>query len=129
MDSVEGEDLGCDSPDLSVDYPVYAAALASKIRENPERKGVLICGTGVGMSIGANRCSWIRAALCHNVKMSILARQHNDANVIVFGADFIDKQPALECLRAFIKAEFSSEEKHELRVSLLSAGLEEGKGK
>ena len=78
-------DLGTNGPE-SVDYPDYAAALAGAIREGRAERGVLICGTGIGISIAANRHPGIRAALCHDTTGARLSRQHNDANVLVLGA-------------------------------------------
>ena len=80
--NIEYDDLGTYSADR-VDFPEYAKLLTAKVAESPENKGVLICGTGIGMSIAANRNPKIRAALCKNVATVRLARQHNDANVLV----------------------------------------------
>ena len=80
--NIEYDDLGTYSADR-VDFPEYAKLLSEKVAESPENKGVLICGTGIGMSIAANRNPKIRAALCKNVATVRLARQHNDANVLV----------------------------------------------
>lgn len=99
-------DVGAESQDISVDYPDYAEKACEKIENGEAEFGVLICGTGVGMSIAANRNPNIRAALCNTRQTTILSRQHNNANVIVFGADAIDKEGATALLKLFVETEF-----------------------
>ncbi len=108
-------DLGCHIND-SVDYPDYAQALCKKMGNND--RGILICGSGIGMSMAANRFKHIRAALCTNVYMAKMAREHNDANVLVLGARIIDEETALACLNEFLLTEFKGE-KHKIRVDKL----------
>ena len=98
-------DLGTDNTN-SVDYPDYAHLLSKKIKRNNKQFGILICGSGIGMGITANRHRNIRAALCHNVKSAKLSRQHNNANVIAIGARLTKKKVALRCMDTFIKTEF-----------------------
>lgn len=112
------EDLGCHTTD-SVDYPDYATALADAMRKQPGGLGVLICGSGIGMSIAANRHSHIRAALCHNVETATLCRQHNDANVLTLGARFVTPELAQEMLKAFLATPFEGG-RHERRVAKLN---------
>lgn len=107
-------DIGTYS-DKSCDYPVYAQKLVKYVLENSSI-GVLICGTGIGMSIAANRYSHIRAALCCNVEMSKMARQHNDANILVLGARIISPEDAIACFEEFIHTDFSGEERHQRRI-------------
>ncbi|ULO02068.1 allose-6-phosphate isomerase / ribose-5-phosphate isomerase B [Campylobacter sp. RM5004] len=109
--------LGCDS-DESVDYPDYANKLANELKNNPNSIGVIICGTGIGISIAANRHSHIRAALCHSKEYAQLAREHNDANVISLGARFIDFDLAKELILTFINTPFLGG-RHEIRVRKL----------
>lgn len=109
--------LGCDS-DESVDYPDYADKLANELKNNPNSIGVIICGTGIGISIAANRHSHIRAALCHSKEYAQLAREHNDANVISLGARFIDFDLAKELILTFINTPFLGG-RHEIRVRKL----------
>ena len=109
-------DLGTDSSD-SVDYPDFANALSVSIKSF-EEFGILICGTGIGISIAANRHSHIRAALCEDVERAKLAREHNNANVIVFGARFVEASKALESVKAFLSSEFLKE-RHQIRVNKL----------
>ncbi len=111
-------DLGTFGPD-SVDYPDFAQALVEAIGEGRAERGVLVCGTGIGMSIAANRHAGIRAALCHNADAARLARQHNDANVLVLGARLIDPVAAGECLRVFFTTVFEAG-RHARRVDKLA---------
>jgi ribose 5-phosphate isomerase B len=110
--------LGTDD-NKSVDYPDYAKKLADHIKKHPDFIGVLICGTGVGISIAANRYKHIRAALCSNAEIAELARAHNDANVLVLGARTIDEKSALKILEIFLKTKFSGG-RHSARVAKLS---------
>ena len=85
----------------------------------PDARGVLVCGSGIGISIAANRFQWVRAALCHDVTTAKLSRQHNDANVIAFGERLIGETTATEALEAFLSTEFEGG-RHEGRVEKLS---------
>lgn len=98
-------DLGTHGPD-SVDYPDFAKALAVQVLER-RVSGILICGSGIGMSIAANRYSGVRAALCHDTLSARLAREHNDANVLVLGERLIGVDVAKECVRVFFSTPFS----------------------
>lgn len=109
--------LGCDSDD-SVDYPDYANKLANELKNNPNSIGVIICGTGIGISIAANRHKHIRAALCHSCEYARLAREHNDANVISLGARFIDFNLAKDLIITFINTPHLGG-RHENRVRKL----------
>jgi ribose 5-phosphate isomerase B len=111
-------DLGTDGPD-AVDYPDFADALAIAIREGRAVRGVLMCGSGIGMSIAANRHREIRAALVHDNLAARLARRHNDANVLVMGGRFIGIEVAKDCLAAFLDTEFEGG-RHARRVAKLS---------
>ena len=110
-------DLGCDSVE-AVDYPDYAYKLAKAIQEKKANIGVLICGSGIGMSIAANRFPNIRAALCTNALMAKFAREHNDANILVLGARIIDEKTAIECLSVFMNTPFKGE-RHQIRIDKL----------
>jgi ribose 5-phosphate isomerase B len=112
----------------SCDYPQWASKLAKGLSyESRKAYGILICASGIGMSIAANRYRHVRAALCFNEEMSILARRHNDANVIVFGAGFMDVATAFICFRRFLETPFDGDERHQRRVNLLEALPEENK--
>ena len=114
-------DLGTNDKN-SVDYPDYAHLLASKLE--PNCYGVLVCGTGIGISIAANRHENVRCALCHDEFTARLAREHNDANVIAFGARVIGAGVAISAVEAFLKNEFAGG-RHERRVKKIE--LEAGK--
>lgn len=118
--NIESSDLGCYSLQ-SVDYPDYAYKLVEHMKKSPLSKGILLCGSGIGMSIAANRFKMIRAALCTNSTMATLARTHNNANVLVMGARIINNETALECLKAFMKTEYT-EKKYQTRIDKLSMG-------
>ena len=98
-------DYGCFNKD-SVDYPDYAKEVCQEMEKEPNIIGILICGTGIGMSISANRFKHIRAAICVNSDMARLAREHNDANIIILGARIINEVDAISCLNEFLKSEF-----------------------
>ena len=111
-------DLGANSID-SVDYPDYANLLISKINSNENSKGILICGSGVGMSIAANRDKNIRAGLAFKSEIAKLMREHNDANVLVLPGRFINIQDALKCIKNFLTTDFEGK-RHQDRVNKLS---------
>ena len=111
-------DLGPER-DERVDYPDYGAALAKAMKSVPDAKGVLVCGSGIGISIAANRFPWIRAALCHDETTAKLSRQHNDANVIAFGERLIGETTAIEALKVFLTTEFEGG-RHAARVEKLN---------
>ena len=103
----------------SVDYPDFADALAAAIKSGKASKGVLICGTGIGISIAANRHRHIRAALCHESASARLSRAHNNANVLALGARLIGPESARDCVRAFFTTAFDGD-RHQRRVDKLS---------
>ena len=108
------DDLGTNNED-SVDYPDYAQSLVSKVNKSSNSKGVLICGSGVGMSIAANRNPNIRAGLAFNSQIAELVRQHNDANILVLPGRFIDVHEAIKCVDKFLKTEFDGG-RHQIRI-------------
>ncbi len=112
-------DLGTDGPE-SVDYPDFAAALADAIASGRADRGVLVCGTGIGISIAANRNPAVRAALCHDATTARLSREHNDANVLVLGARLIGEEVARDCLSVFLSTQYEGG-RHDRRVAKLSA--------
>ncbi len=107
-------DLGTNSLD-SVDYPDFAHKLTSEVLKNEGSFGILICGTGVGMSIAANRFKGIRAGLVNSLEVARLIRQHNDANVLVIPGRFMDNEEAKNCVKVFIDTKFESG-RHKKRV-------------
>jgi ribose 5-phosphate isomerase B len=111
-------DLGADSTD-SVDYPDYASKLAAVIKDCRATHGVLICGSGVGISIAANRYQHIRCALVFNTEMAKLSRQHNDANVLALGARFVTPDDAVACVETFLNTAFEGG-RHQKRVDKIN---------
>ncbi len=100
-------DQGTDSPD-SVDYPDFAASVCGLVASGECDRGILICGTGIGMSMAANRNPAIRAALCHEIFTATMSREHNDANVLCLGARVIGPGLAIEIVRAWLDTEFAN---------------------
>ena len=99
----------------SVDYPDYAHLLSKKVEKNKNQFGILICGSGAGMSMAANKHKNIRAALCYDIKSTKLSRLHNNANVMTIGAKLTKKNVALKCVSTFLKTDFDGG-RHSLRV-------------
>jgi len=112
-------DLGTNGPE-SVDYPNFADAVASAIAVGKAQRGLLICGTGVGMTIAANRHRFVRCALAHDATTARLARQHNDANVLALGGRILGTEIAKDCLKVFFTTAFEGGGRHTRRVALLS---------
>lgn len=112
------EDLGTDSASSAVDYPDYAQKLGQFILDGKATRGVLVCGTGIGMSIAANRLKGIRAAVCADVTSARLARQHNDANVLCLGARLIGLVTAMDVLATFLEVPFEGG-RHQRRIDKL----------
>jgi ribose 5-phosphate isomerase B len=110
-------DLGTNSTE-SVDYPDFGRAMAETIAAGRAPRGIVICGSGIGISIACNRNPKVRAALCHDVTTAQVARQHNDANVLALGARTTGEAVALDCLRAFLATEFEGG-RHARRVAKL----------
>ena len=108
-------DLGTNSNE-SVDYPDFAHKLTRQVLKNKDNFGILICGTGVGMSIAANRKKGIRAGLVNNTKTARLIRKHNDANVLVLPGRFINTNEAKKCVQAFLSTKFESG-RHKKRIN------------
>jgi ribose 5-phosphate isomerase B len=113
-------DLGTNSTQ-SVDYPDFGIAMADAVASGKAERGVLICGTGIGISMAANRNPKVRAALVHDVTSARLSRLHNDANVVAFGQRLIGTETAREALKVFLDTEFEGG-RHANRVAKLSKG-------
>ena len=111
---IEVEDLGTYSTE-SVDYPDFAHKVAKAVLENPGTMGILICGSGIGMSLAANKHKGIRAALCHDYYTAEMARRHNDANILCFGARIVGKGEIESILEAWLTHEFEGG-RHQRRV-------------
>lgn len=110
-------DCGTDGED-SVDYPDYSKKVCDMVLEKKAEFGILICGTGIGMSIASNRNHGIRAGLCFHSQMAKLTRQHNNANVLCLGARMIGADVAFECVRVFFETDFEGG-KHNRRIEKL----------
>jgi ribose 5-phosphate isomerase B len=111
-------DLGTNTAD-SVDYPRFADAVAEALRDGRAHRGLLVCGSGIGISIAANRHRHVRAALCHDATTARLARQHNDANVLVLGGRLVGVELAKDCVGVFFATPFEGG-RHARRVALMS---------
>ena len=111
------EDLGTHNPDR-VDYPDFADRVAEKIQSDPSAIGILVCGSGQGMAIRANRFSKVRAALCWSDEVAKLSREHNDANILCLGSRFIEPKLAESILKSFISSEFEGG-RHQARIDKL----------
>ena len=115
---IDALDLGTTGT-APVDYPDYAMRMVACLTEGRAGQGVLVCGTGIGIAMAANRHSAVRAAVCHDVTSAVLARRHNDANVLALGGRLIGEETACQCLRAFIDTRFDGG-RHTRRVDKLS---------
>ena len=100
------EDLGSNNSNKSVDYSDYAHKLCRKVIKNKSNIGILVCGSGMGMTMAANKHKKIRAALCYSVKNAKLSRLHNNANIITLGARLINKNTAFKCINVFLNTQF-----------------------
>ncbi|MDR0595340.1 MAG: RpiB/LacA/LacB family sugar-phosphate isomerase [Puniceicoccales bacterium] len=98
-----------------VDYPDYAFEVADDISNQKARCGILVCRTGMGMCIAANKCKNIRAALCMSVALAVVAREYNDANILCLGSDYLDEGTILAIVDSFLKTQFSGD-RHQLRI-------------
>lgn len=115
---VEIEDLGCYSEE-SVDYPHYAAKLGRAVADGTYERGILVCGTGIGMCIAANKIPGVRAALCADCYSAEMTRQHNDANVLCLGGRTLGPELAKRITDIFLQSAFSGAEKHSRRVAMI----------
>ena len=115
---IEYKDVGTISTE-SVDYPDYAKLAGAAINDENFDYGVLICGSGIGVSMAANKVKGLRAVNANNNNMAEMARKHNNANVICFGSDFIDYEKAIRFFEIFINTRFEGEERHERRLAKL----------
>ena len=114
-------DLGGDGSDPNDDYPDFARAIAVAVRDGEADRGILICGSGVGASIAANKVRGVRSAVCHDTYSARQGVEHDDMNVLTLGSRVIGPEPAWECCLAFLAAEFSGEERHRRRLDKVLA--------
>jgi ribose 5-phosphate isomerase B len=114
-------DLGGDGSDPNDDYPDFAQRLGEAVRGGAADRGILICGSGVGASVAANKMRGIRSAVCHDTYSAHQGVEHDDMNVLTLGARVIGPEPAYECAVAFLAATFSGVERHERRLLKVKA--------
>ncbi len=116
----EVEDFGIHEQ-KSVDYPDYALPVAEAVASGKADKGILICGTGIGMSIAANKVKGIRCALCSDTFSAHATREHNDANILAFGERVVGEGLAMDIVDTFLKTPFSGDDRHVKRIAKISA--------
>ena len=123
----ELSDLGGDGSDPTDDYPDFAQRLGEAIQGGSAERGILICGSGVGASVAANKMRGVRAAVCHDTYSAHQGVEHDDMNVLTLGARVIGPEPAFECALAFLAATFSGEPRHRRRLDkVLAIEAEQG---
>lgn len=115
---IQYNDFGCYSEE-SCDYPIYGKAAAEAVASGECKAGIIICGTGIGISIAANKVPGIRAALCHDCFSAQATREHNNANMLAMGARVIGPGLALKIVDTFLETPFSEDERHIRRIGLL----------
>ncbi len=115
---LEYQDFGCDSME-SVDYPIYARKVAHAVADGQCERGILICGTGIGVSIAANKVPGIRAALCTDCFCAQATREHNDANILALGGRVVGEGLALKIVETFLDTPFSNDERHIRRIQMI----------
>lgn len=115
---LEYKDFGCYSEE-SVDYPEYAKKAANAVASGECETGILICGTGIGISIAANKVKGIRAALCHDTFSAAATKEHNNANMLAMGARVIGPGLAIKIVDTFLDTPFSQDERHVRRINML----------
>lgn len=112
------QDYGCGSKD-SCDYPVFGKAAAQAVADGTCQRGIVICTTGIGISITANKIKGVRCALCSDSLSAKLTRLHNDANMLALGAGIVGESLALEIVESFLGTAFSGEDRHQRRINLI----------
>ena len=115
---IEYKDYGTYTSE-SVDYPKYAKLVANAVASGECHRGILICGTGIGISIAANKVKGIRCALCHDVFSAKATREHNDSNILAMGGRVIGPGPAVEVVKAWLETDFSGDERHLRRIKMI----------
>jgi len=118
--SIDIEDVGIFGA-TAVDYPDIAEKVCSAVLSGKSERGIVICGTGIGISISANKFKGIRCALCNDVYSAKMSREHNNANVLALGGRVLGFGPASEIVRAWIETDFSGDERHVQRIAKISA--------
>ena len=114
---LEYQDFGCDGE--AADYPISGKKVGQAVAEGQCEKGILICGTGVGISIAANKIAGVRCALCITPEIAKLTREHNDSNIVALGGRVLDYGLAVEIVDTFLNTSFSGDERHVRRVNMI----------
>ena len=117
--NIQYKDFGIYAEEPTADYPIYGKKVANAVVSGECDKGILICGTGIGISITANKIKGIRAALCHDVFSAKATRLHNDANILAMGGRVVGPGLAVEIVNAFLNTEFSNAERHIRRIGMI----------
>ena len=112
-------DCGTHTED-SCDYPIYGKAVADAVAQGQVEKGIVICGTGIGISIAANKVNGVRCSLCHDVTTARLTREHNDSNVLAMGARVIGIEVAKDIVHTYLETPFSNGDRHIKRLEMIS---------
>ncbi len=120
-DGHELVDLGGDGSDPTDDYPTFARRLAHAVRDGAAERGILICGSGIGACVAANKVRGVRAAIAHDTYSAHQGVEHDDMNILCLGGRIVGPELALECARAFLAARFSGQERHARRVAQVLA--------
>ena len=115
---IECKDYGCYGLD-SCDYPVFGRAAAEAVADGTCEKGIVVCTTGIGISITANKVKGVRCALCTNTELAKMTRLHNNSNMLAIGASVVSEELAMEIVDTFLDTEFSNEERHIRRIDLI----------
>jgi ribose 5-phosphate isomerase B len=115
---IEYKDFGCYSKE-SCDYPVFGKAAAKAVASGECEKGIVICTTGIGISISANKVKGVRCALCSDTLSARMTRLHNNANMLAMGAGIVGENLAIDIVETFLNTEFSGEERHQRRINLI----------
>jgi ribose 5-phosphate isomerase B len=115
---IEYKDFGCYSNE-SCDYPIYGKAAAKAVASGECDKGIVICTTGIGISISANKVKGVRCALCSDTLSAKMTRLHNDANMLAMGAGIVGENLAIDIVETFLNTEFSGDERHQRRINLI----------
>ncbi|MBI3721642.1 MAG: RpiB/LacA/LacB family sugar-phosphate isomerase, partial [Fimbriimonas ginsengisoli] len=122
------QDLGPEKYDAQDDYPAFAPKVAQAVASGRAERGVLVCGSGVGASVAANKVPGVRAAICHDTYSAHQGVEHDDMNVLSLGGRIVGPEVARELVAAFVKAKFTGEERHVRRLNKVKAIEKQGRG-
>ena len=123
----EYDDLGAEKSNSQDDYPEFGKKVGEAVSSGKYDKGIVICGTGIGIAMSANKVPGVRAAACYNTEMAKISRAHNDANILALGGRLTEKKEASNIVTVFLETPFSDEERHKRRIKKIS-DMEKDKG-